>query len=558
MSSNRRLIVAIAVLLPLLGAGAYGVYYVMSQGTTLKQSNETAKANAASVIPDLGSREFTQPPANDTPEGNEEAPVDDAGEDGGETAPEEEPSNSEREIDIWLNNLALATKAGDRKGIGLNHEMLAQARPDELVDERVRNALTNEQSAWVRIQFLLAFHSGEASFDWAMHVYDTRTAKFLGTDDLYAAGEIEELKQIAAELFVAFVRDWDANGSGDTRIMSLIRNAIDSEKPAWLLETLIPWVVDAMVEFPLRSLANALKEELKNFLLRRTADSAIRVHFFEAYLLTFDPITSVLNELERTEWWDYAWTVASLYGLRGADWSVDMAPSWLQDLLKGETLPELYKRLLQGSMPPEIKRELIQAIAMFDVPNGRAMIEAGLDRKDANYPDYLIAFGSFAADDADLQRLTRVADDPDVSTAQGAIEGLRRSGLSAADAELRKVLEQGTNIGVKSQALGALLSRAQNKDDLLEEYLGASKDASLRAVAVAHVDITDIERLKTIVTDDASPRVRQAALTRLGGITPVNSRVRKDLLGFFRMVSSRDSSPVIRKAADKYAADFQD
>lgn len=555
--NSRKVITGIILLLPLLAAGGYGVYFLMNRGPAAQNSNETAKTNAASMIPDLGSREYTPPPANDTPADNGEEISDDAGEDGGETRPEEEVTNTEREIDIWLNNLALATKAGDRKGIALNHDMLRKARPSELVDERVRNALTNEQSAWVRIQFFLAFHSEEAKFNWAMHVYDTRTAKFMGTDDLYTAGEVEELKQVSTQLFEHLIASWRENGTGDFRLMALLRNVLDTEKPAWLLNEARAEVFLWAVTHEMTSLVDAVEQELRNFLLRRKADRFIRDTLFTAFILTFDPAEQVLQELSREEWWDYAVALVSWYtprqGGRSA-WPVD----WLDTLLESEEVPKLFARLLQGSMPVGDKRLLIQGIADFDVPNGLQMILDGLDRKDDNYPDYLIAFGSFAADDAELQRLTRIADDPDVATAQGAIEGLRRSGLSAADKELRKVLEQGTNIGVKSQALGALLSRAKDKTTLLEEYLDASKDASLRAVAVAHVDITDIERLKQIVTDDASPRVRQAALTRLGGITPENSRVRKDLLGFFRMVSSRDNSPVIRKAADKYAAEFQD
>ena len=568
MGSNRRVLIAIVVLLPLLAAGGYGVYYLMNQGSQAV-SNNSQPRNASSAIPDLGSREYTPPPANEPVDNSGETSTDDAGEDGGEVEPEPEVENTAREIDIWLNNLALATKAGDRKGIALNHEMLAKARPSELVDERVRNALTNEQSAWVRIQFFLAYHSEDSKFDWAMHVYDTRTAKLLGTDDLYDAGETEELKQIADRLFDRLASEWQKTESGDARLMALLRNALDTEKPEWLLGSILISVFDPMLSSHMVSFARSIEQELRNLLLRRTAALRIREWSFAAFILTFDPHDAILVELERAEWWDYASVLPLLYTGRHKPTDTDpeapvmringgMVLEWVEALIVGPAIPDLIERLLLGSMPKEHKRLLIQRLAERSVPNGRGMIEAGLDRKDDNYPDYLIAFGSFAADETHLQRLTRVADDPDVAAAQGAIEGLRRSGLSAADTELRKVLEQGTNIGVKSQALGALLSRAENKNDLLEEFLDAGKDASLRAVAVAHVEITDIERLKLIVTDDQSPRVRQAALNRLGGITPENSRIRKDLLGFFRMVSSRDSSPVIRKAADKYASEFQD
>ncbi|MCB9896328.1 MAG: hypothetical protein H6839_18000 [Planctomycetes bacterium] len=554
------------IILPLL-IGALVVGYLLLPTPGAKSGN--GAANSTPAIPSLGSRGH---PVEDSP--NEPAPAnnDESTDpsDGGEAAdggsePEPEYANTEREIDIWLSNLAIATRANDRRGIALQQEMLGKARPDELVDQRVRNALDSEVSAVVRIQYFLAYHEAPAKHDWAMHVYDTRTAKFMGTDDQLAGGEAEELKLIASHLFDSLSIDWHRDEAGDTRVMALLRNLLDTEKPEWLQDVALQWAIMPMIKDHLVSFARAVEQELRNLLLRRTAALELREYFFWAYVLTFDPHTGVFLELARSEWWDYASALLPLYGRRtkpgelriGGD-PLDGIPEWSLEVARSEELPKLFEQLLQGTLPAEHKRLLIQRIAQYNVPNGRAMIEAGLARKDANYPDYLTAFGSFAADDADLQRLTAAANDPDIPSAAGAIEGLRQSSLNAADAELRKVLEQGLNLGVKSQALGALLSRASDKSALLEEYLDPNKDASLRAVAVSAVPIDDVTRLQRVAEDDISPTVRLAAVNRVGGIVPATSQERKDLHGWFVKIKTRDSSPVIRAAARKYAEATED
>jgi hypothetical protein len=490
--------------------------------------------------------------ANAGPEANH------ATDDGGEPEPEPKPANSAREIDIWLSNLAIATRSGNRRGVALQHDMLRKARPDKLVDERVRNALDNEDNALVRIQYWLAFHDDTARHDWAVHVYDTRTARFMGTDDQYGGGEIEELKLITRELYASLVGTWQADEIGDTRLMALVRNVLTEEKPDWLLAETTANVLTPIVRQHLLSFARALQQELRQYLQRRKAKRELRDVAFAAYVLTFDPHTAILNELEQSAWWDYAAALANLFpprhpGRAGSPPDKDETPDWLTQLLASEDLPKLFEHLLTGTMPAKDKRLLIQAVAAHDVPDGRKMIEAGLDAKDANYPDYLTAFGSFASSDADLQRLTAAANDPAVATAAGAIEGLRQSGLAAADTELRKVLEQGLNLGVKSQALGALLSRASDKSALLEEYLDPNKDAALRAVAVSAVPLSNVERLQKAAEEDASPTVRLAALNRVGSITPKDDTERKVLHAWFLTVKDRDLSALIRATARKYA-----
>ena len=550
------------IILPLL-IGALVIGYLLLPTPAGNKPSNTAKGGPP-AIPSLGSRgRPIETVANEEPAGNDiETP--EVSDDGGETEPEPEYANTEREIDIWLSNLAIATRSNDRRGIGLNQEMLRKARPDDLVDQRVRAALDSEDSAAVRIQYFLAFHARTARYDWAMHVYDTRSGKFLGTDDQLAGGEVEELKLIAQELFTKLVETWQHDETGDSRLMSLLRSVLDTEKPTWLLESAFQPAIDSMVIAHLVSFARSVQQELRSFLLRRTAAREQLETAFAAFVLTFDPHSAVFSELESSEWWDYAFALAGLFPERDSRRSVGTFPKdgfavdWLRELLADPELPKLFEHLLQGAMPPDDKRLLIQRIAKHDVPDGRAMIEAGLTCKDANYPDYLTAFGTFAVTDADLQRLTAAADDPAIAAAQGAIEGLRQSSLSAADAELRKVLEQGLNLGVKSQALGALLSRAADKSALLEEYLDPNKDSSLRAVAAAAVPITDIARLQRVAEEDLSPTVRLAALNRIGGIEPETEQQRKDLHGWFVKIKTRDSSPVSRAEARKYAEGTQD
>jgi hypothetical protein len=551
MKSRAQLLWLIPVIALVAIAG--GVYWFVVRPDVA--DNTTAENRATTgKVPDLGSRGYPVIASNMEPEPEDDVETDGGPTDGGEVEPEPEAANSAREIDIWLSNLAIATKAGDRKGIALNHEMLAKAEPDTLVDERVRNALDNEESAWVRIQFFAAYHEAKPRFDWAMHVYDTRTAKFMGTDDLYVGGEVEELKVLSRELFSKLVSNWQADGTGDFRLMALLRNLLSTEKPDWLLEQSISWVVVPVMEGHLVGLAQALEIELRELLTRRTVERGFREYFFFAYILTFDPHTNVLAELELSDWWDYASALASGYGKRPRPLLRSYSEiAWLETFFESPEIPKLFERLLQSAMPAADKRLMIQRIAEFLVPNGSAMIEAGLARKDTNYADYLTAFGAIAETGAELQRLTAAADEPDVAAAQGAIEGLRRSSLPEADVELRKVLEEGANPGVKSQALGALLSRSESTDKLLEEYLGESKDASLRAVAAQHVPLTNVARLQRIVEEDPSPTVRLAALNRVGSIVPDGVIQHKELYGWFVKMKDRDNSAVIRAAARKYA-----
>jgi hypothetical protein len=117
---------------------------------------------------------------------------------------------------------------------------------------------------------------------------------------------------------------------------------------------------------------------------------------------------------------------------------------------------------------------------------------------------------------------------------------------------LKRILEQGANLGAKSQALGALLDRSISREQMLDEYLDPARDTALRAVAVAFVPIKNTDRLKKIVEDDPAPRVRQSALTRLGELKDVT------LLSWMISIRTNDSSPVLRAQARRYAKELED
>src|SRR5690606_23957775 len=123
-------------------------------------------------------------------------------------------------------------------------------------------------------------------------------------DDLYAAGEIEELKQLLKLLYRHLRDDWAEEGSSDSRIVSLVRNSLETENPAWVLErTASMFGVLLDDEAPL---ASAFKTELREYLLRRKAERGLREWAFSAFVLTYEPQTAVFSDLEREEWWDYA------------------------------------------------------------------------------------------------------------------------------------------------------------------------------------------------------------------------------------------------------------
>lgn len=551
----RRVVITLLLLLSLAAAVAVGMHYLPK--TDDPTPDNTAANGHDPRIPDLGSRGkpmATPTPDNGKPDGTEttETPTDTAEQP--QTPPE--VLSSEREIDILLHNLAVATRAGNRKGVALNQDALAQARPSELVDSRVQAAIELEQNAVVRIQYFLAFHSTDARRAWAWSVHDTRGAKLSGGDTLYSGGEVDELSLIAAELFSLLMESWHDSGDADVRLVNLLRNVLDTEKPAWLLDVARSGVLVPLSLAESADAAQRIELELRRLLERRTAETSVLSAALLVWLRTFDPVDAALVDIERPELRHCAALLVSNYPPRNLPYGVHLQADWLKALLAGDGVPSLVERLLRSDMSTDDKRQLIHAVATREISNGRAMIEAGLTRKDANYPDCLTAFGAFLRSTDDLQRLAAAAEDGDPNNARGAIEGLRRSPHTGAEAELRRLLEQGSDTGVKSLALGALLSRTVKPDALLDEYLEHGKDASLRAVAVAHIPATNPARMRSVLQDDPSPRVRQAALARLAEQRPESDVERKDLQFFFQQIADRDSSPVIRSAARKHAEDL--
>ncbi|MCC7509460.1 MAG: hypothetical protein IT464_08805 [Planctomycetes bacterium] len=532
-------------------------------------SADTPAANSGPKLPDLGSRgkDLANAPAAGTNEaaGNSadggETPVD-----GGEVPPPEVAENTEREIDILIGRIQHATKVGDRRGRESAHAELRKCRPSGRVDARLTFHIENEQSAWARIEFFKAYHAEQERRTWALRVLDTRTNQWLGTTDQYAAGELEELKLYLETLLPMLFE----GPSRDERLMALLRSTIDAEKPEWLLVPLFQQLLrlhkavkrDEYKTGP-GGVTVAIRENLRRMLERQTAPEELRFMALWLWITSLDDWSTALLELEQTAL--KACLPMLVRGLPRRDRSggIPIIDDKLADALEqvgpgrawavehAQEIADLVKRMVTQPLGADIIRALIATVAERAIPDALLIVEAGVSRKDEYLPAWLTALGCVGGE-AVLQRLTQAADDPDPLVAQGAVEGLRRSPTSGADAELRRVLEQGANIAVKSQALGAMLDRSDNKTALLDEYLDVNKDASLRAVAVAHIPRTDVERMKGLVENDPSLRVRQAALTRLGELKD------KSLRTWFLRIKERDPSPVLRQQAHRYADELED
>jgi hypothetical protein len=287
---------------------------------------------------------------------------------------------------------------------------------------------------------------------------------------------------------------------------------------------------------------------------RRSAPPEVRDVALWLWLESLPDWSVAITELEQTVLHIYLPTLLHGFPKRGEggaypELSQDAHP-WVG--ANAEKIADLCAQMLARQIDAEVKRTLIKALSERAVPKGREMLDAGLARKGEFYPDWLTALGRMATSSEDLQRLTAAADDPKAEISQGAIEGLRVSTMLGADGELKRILEQGANLGAKSQALGALLDRSISREQMLDEYLDPARDTALRAVAVAFVPIKNTDRLKKIVEDDPAPRVRQSALTRLGELKDVT------LLSWMISIRTNDSSPVLRAQARRYAKELED
>lgn len=507
-------------------------------------------------VADLGGRARELPaenaPSNQAASENPPGPEPEGGE-----PPVEEATNTAREIDIYLGQLAHATKVNDQRGQTLAHESLRKCRPHQLVDERVLAALESERNAFVRTQFFAAYHAEEAKLVWASRALELRAGKFLGTDENYEAGEVDELGTYLTPLLMLLLDQFMKNATPDSRTLALLRNGLDTERPEWLLKQVSAFLHKcAQIESCL-PLARSIEHEMKGFLERQSAAFEIRELVFVAYAVLQQDWPSLVALLDSPQLKPYLATVINMMRPGPTADELVLGPDHRPEMLRatGQS-PELIgllQRTLAGDSPVAEKQLLIQRLAQGSGSVVVDLLKSGLQRKDANLGDYLAAWGRVAKTPEDLKLLAESAAAADSATATGAIEGLRQCALNEAAAELARIVEQGGNPGLQSQALGALLARDNAKaETIVESYLGTDRDASVRAVAVAHIPAKNIDRMKKVVDEDASPRVRQAALTRLGDMKD------KKLRSYFLSVAINDPQPLIRQQAKKYADELKD
>ena len=484
------------------------------------------------------------------------------------------PDATAREVDIYLVQLAHAARVGDQRGMAEAHTLLDGCLPDALVDERVQAALTVDPNAWVRIEFFKAFQGNEAAVAWSVSALRRRTDVLTGAVEVTDQGEREELK-----LYILYALELlqKPGEKPDPELMALVTTVMQAEKPDWVLLEFLQVVAGLGSGWePGSPLCRALEPDLRALLLRGSATEPIREIAFLCWFGCQPRDMASIQALGQPPFDSYLPVLLGCFPKypwhRGTPTPVLRAgaqrphhqqvgwlfhPNWSKNAQ--EEVARVCSAVLAGTASTEQKKKLIDALAthIFEHDErvlNRELLEEGLARKDANYADYLAAIGSTSASREDMELLSKATGDADPAIAAGAVEGLRRSQMPQADAELTRILEQGSNPGLKGQVLGALLDRAmtpQDKTALLDKYLAPEHDASLRAVAVAFVPDKDVQRLQTLAEDDTALRVRQAALTRLG------ARKDKALRGFFLKVATRDESPVLRQQARAYAAELE-
>lgn len=531
----------------------------------IKPPSAPAAGNAAPAPADLGGKARPLPAAaNEAPPANTAA-ADEAAEaaPGTETteAARPEQTSTAREIDIYLAQLAHATKVGDGKGKEEAHKLLGACKPDELVDERVQAALEVEPLPVVRIEFFRAFQFTAPRDAWALAALRRRMDVLTAAAEVVDAGERQELEVYLEHACDVLVR---SSAKPVPELLSLLTTTIQSEKPEWVLLRLLGDMAAYAPQCLLAEgwLAKALEGDLRALVQRGTAGEAVREQAFLCWWVCQPWSLATVQSLGQSPWDAYLPVLVQTFEkvIRDNGSSLRLGPSgseWSGLLFLDGAQEELSKvcaSALQGSLPLETKKKLIWAMARHPFDYSHDVLVVQLERKDELYGEYLAALGFMLRDDETVQRLGAASADDDPLVAGGAIEGLRLCKSAAADAELTRILEQGSNPGLKGQALGALLDRAENPRDkaaLLDKYLAPEQEASLRAVAVAYVPEKDLSRLQTLAEDDESLRVRQAALTRLG------ARKDKALRGFFLKVATRDSSPVLRQQAKAYAEELE-
>ncbi|MBK9974534.1 MAG: HEAT repeat domain-containing protein [Planctomycetes bacterium] len=522
-------------------------------------TNNSQPAGANQWIPDLGGRGKPMPGSNDAAPAANATPDPASNNAPDNTQPEPPPDreSSVFEIDTYLTNLAHGVRTRNQRTIDLAQAALSKCRPDKLVDERVQAALSSQPDAFVRTGFFAAFHQPQASLAWAQQALELRSGKFLGTDAVYDPGEEAELGTYASLLLKQLIQGLRQQppATPDARCLAFTRNVLDTERPPWALRLLLQGLAEDVLAPDVPEFPRLLEQELKHLLERASADWQLREIAFLLYALAHQDLSALVASMETPFLRPHVATLLSLMPQRRPPPLQQELTFPLMDSLRAlaPAVSDLVARVLAGNAPQAEKQLLIQRLAARNLPRSYDILQAGLQRKDANYGDYLAAWGYSARTAQDLARLVEAAASADSASATGAIEGLRQSQLPEADTELKRLVEQGDNAGVQSQALGALLLRnATEAEKLVESYLGADRDPALRAVAVAHIEARNTSRMQKVIEEDASPRVRQAALTRLGDLKD------KKLRSFFLGVAISDPSPLLRSQAKKYAEELKD
>ena len=533
-----------------------------------------ANANQSPQIPSLGAGErpmsTSQPdPIVDEPEETSAEPENEPtneteSPEGTEPAVEPEPitESTEREIDIYINRLSHAAKVRDSKGIKSSRRFLEKASPAELVDERLLFALESEQNAFARMALFNVFRSDKNALSWADSVFTSKYSKYTGEDNNFSRGEQAELLEYGDVLF-----DSLGKPDGHSLLVAYLEQLGKTANPEWawpLIRKLAVWTAYCP-ETDIRVLRSKPFNKDYEYALKSGVLPADHLEtVFYIWASQYSDAESLLNSMTIPEFAKY-YSIVFRAGanLRGVTDPPQSGPfNEVVNMFRGDsgTVQRLVVKV-QGILTSESLAEpemiaLIKEVGRY--PHGDRLIEEGIARQDKYLQYYYAAYGFNRVDKTILKKLSDAANDPNPATAIGAIHGLRQWGDSDGDKALRTILEQGSNVAIKSHALGALLERTtdfNSRSTMLEDYLDANKSASLRAVAVGHVPDNDVKRLQRIVDEDSSARVRTAALQRVGSISESlkTKRDKKAMRAWFLKVKARDSSPVIRSQARQFA-----
>lgn len=478
-----------------------------------------------------------------------------------ETVPEPVFESSGREIDTYIQRLAHAAKVRDSRGITSSRDFLSKANPAKLVDERLLFALQNEQNAFARLALFETFRSQENALSWADSVFTSKYSKYTGDDKNFSQGEQEELLQYGMNI-VSSLQDL-ADFENNPYFTSYLKTLGQTQSPEWAWDIIVELSRRVLLS-PRRSLGvffgSAFSDSLRSGGIEASKAKVLFFIWASQYPSHSDLFSNMIMPT-------FAPYLVHLFKAGYLDRAIELSggnrgfPYKLIVLVNGEqataALVDKTRIILTSDYLTDADMiALIKEVGKY--AHGDILIEEGIARQDKYLQYYYAAYGYHRIDKGILKKLSDAANDPNPATAIGAIHGLRQWGNTESDAALSAILEQGSNLAVKSHALGALLERtssADSRNDLLEEYLDANKSVTLRAVAVGHVPESDIKRLQKIVEEDSSARVRTAALQRIGAISTTlkTKKAKKAMRAWFLKTKDRDSSPVIRSQARKYA-----